>query len=163
MDDLKQTRDLIAKATGKPPPTDAEREAFVRMRGLTVTAERCYECDAELTKTVCRVRIRGNWIVPVCPACARKADHPYGYGWHSDSGRCEGCGRKVIEPSRWTWGGRRIVACSERCRERARRLRPQPAARKCDSCGKSFKPSRVDARYCSSACRQKAYRRRLPA
>jgi hypothetical protein len=30
----------------------------------------------------------------------------------------------------------------------------------CDRCGGRFEPSRSDARYCSNACRQKAYRLR---
>jgi hypothetical protein len=30
----------------------------------------------------------------------------------------------------------------------------------CDQCGRYFEPSRSDARYCSSPCRQKAYRQR---
>jgi hypothetical protein len=30
----------------------------------------------------------------------------------------------------------------------------------CETCGAEFTPSRNDARYCSSACRQKAYRSR---
>ena len=30
----------------------------------------------------------------------------------------------------------------------------------CEICGRSFSAPRVDARYCGSACRQKAYRRR---
>jgi hypothetical protein len=30
----------------------------------------------------------------------------------------------------------------------------------CDQCGEAFTPTRSDARYCSSPCRQRAYRRR---
>jgi hypothetical protein len=30
----------------------------------------------------------------------------------------------------------------------------------CETCGESFTPTRSDGRYCSGACRQKAYRRR---
>ena len=32
------------------------------------------------------------------------------------------------------------------------------ANRKCACCGKEFTPMRVDAKYCSNACKQKAYR-----
>lgn len=35
------------------------------------------------------------------------------------------------------------------------------APRACASCGQEFTPSRDDGVYCSNACRQKAYRRRL--
>jgi hypothetical protein len=34
--------------------------------------------------------------------------------------------------------------------------------RSCDVCGKTFTPPRCDGRYCSSACRQSAYRGRKP-
>jgi hypothetical protein len=30
----------------------------------------------------------------------------------------------------------------------------------CEACGESFTPTRSDGRYCSSPCRQRAYRRR---
>jgi len=33
--------------------------------------------------------------------------------------------------------------------------------RDCEDCGKSFEPTRADAQYCSDACRQTAYRRRV--
>jgi hypothetical protein len=33
----------------------------------------------------------------------------------------------------------------------------------CQACGESFTPTRSDGRYCSSPCRQKAYRRRVSA
>jgi predicted nucleic acid-binding Zn ribbon protein len=39
------------------------------------------------------------------------------------------------------------------------RLRSRP----CAVCGTEFRPWRGDARYCSNACRQKAYRRRVKA
>jgi hypothetical protein len=34
------------------------------------------------------------------------------------------------------------------------------SSRSCDTCGQEFRPWRGDARYCSTACRQKAYRSR---
>jgi len=43
---------------------------------------------------------------------------------------------------------------------RDRRQRTRPLAR-CSACREAFEPSRADAVYCSSACRQFAYRRRL--
>jgi hypothetical protein len=33
----------------------------------------------------------------------------------------------------------------------------------CEACGEAFTPTRSDGRYCSSPCRQKAYRRRVSA
>jgi hypothetical protein len=64
---------------------------------------------------------------------------------------------------------RRWVSCCERCerqvrvvkaRERRHAARP---ARACENedCGKVFEPTRTDARFCSVACKQRAYRRRV--
>jgi hypothetical protein len=55
--------------------------------------------------------------------------------------------------------------CSERCRWGAanRRRRDTTAAqrqRTCATCGQPFTPPRADGRYCSHACRQRAYRQR---
>ena len=33
----------------------------------------------------------------------------------------------------------------------------------CEACGEAFTPTRSNGRYCSSPCRQKAYRRRVSA
>ncbi len=45
--------------------------------------------------------------------------------------------------------------------ERQRDLRRQARAdRECETCSATFTPERADGRYCSAACRQKAYRRR---
>ena len=56
-----------------------------------------------------------------------------------------------------------LSCCSDACARRLRRDRRQrtrPLAR-CCACRVSFAPSRADAIYCSSACRQWSYRRRL--
>jgi predicted nucleic acid-binding Zn ribbon protein len=55
--------------------------------------------------------------------------------------------------------------CSDECGERTRRERrdrrgPVPAVRQCGTCGTGFRPQRSDGRYCSPACRQRAYRSR---
>jgi hypothetical protein len=50
-----------------------------------------------------------------------------------------------------------------RQRERARRARRRLKHRRCETCRGYFKSPRRDARYCSAACRQKAYRDRQRA
>lgn len=42
------------------------------------------------------------------------------------------------------------------------RMRCERPERACEICGEAFR-KRGDARYCSNACKQEAYRRRLPA
>ena len=76
---------------------------------------------------------------------------------------CEGCGRPV-----YTEDDRRVrwrILCSDKCKQQVqvrearelRRLDPIP----CELCAEVFEPSRSDARFCSVACKQKAYRRRV--
>lgn len=55
--------------------------------------------------------------------------------------------------------------CSDGCKRsaasiRARENRPERASSRCGSCDREFTPSRADSLYCSSACRQRAYRDR---
>ncbi len=64
-------------------------------------------------------------------------------------------------PNRW-WREGLCERCAhevdlQRARERRRRAR---ADRRCASCTGTFTPSRSDGRYCSSKCRQRAYRLR---
>jgi hypothetical protein len=72
--------------------------------------------------------------------------------------QCEICGQSFT-------GNRRRRTCSKLSCQRAlhtmnaRSLRPQP--RVCIICGVEFMSARGDARYCSSPCRQRAYRQRL--
>jgi hypothetical protein len=82
---------------------------------------------------------------------------------------CAGCGRRVC---RATDGRtRQDFVCSAVCRRRLhaalaaekrkhrRAIRP-PRGVRCPACGRDFVPARSDARTCSPACRQKAYRDR---
>ena len=52
--------------------------------------------------------------------------------------------------------------CGPECRQAARyaRLRIVRPTRACAQCQKPFVPRRDDARFCSVACKQRAYRRR---
>lgn len=99
----------------------------------------------------------GFKLLLLCQTCAT-AHYKSSYGWRSS--RCVGCGRTVhYSHTRW---GRRY--CTQRCRqaETARfRIRSSRRVRPCEHCGDPFTPPRSDGRYCSPACRQRAYRRRL--
>jgi hypothetical protein len=77
--------------------------------------------------------------------------------------RCEGCGRPAVY-LRLNWQ-RRWPACSRRCRwigrnRRRAELLAEARLRDCAICGERFQPARSDTTTCSSACRQRAYRRR---
>jgi len=79
---------------------------------------------------------------------------------------CYVCKRPVFGVRRRTiYAGDRFsprTLCSKRCentfyRNRQRKLTPIFT---CSSCGRSFSPNRADAKHCSPACKQKAYRQR---
>jgi hypothetical protein len=99
----------------------------------------------------------------------------YEYPWREESGipadvycnlPCDECSRPVIFR---TTGGRyrlsRRVFCSRQCSSAYyNQLRNERNARArekvCESCGEAFTATRRDARTCSAACRQRAYRKR---
>ena len=114
----------------------------------------------------------GPWCAQ-CEGTAKPGNRP----WNS-------AGRHAYQDGGWTWipepphccrtCGRmfraaRAAYCSDRC-ENAGRTDRQRAAREglrsrrqCSACGEFFAAPRGDARYCSPACRQKAYRERKSA
>lgn len=57
------------------------------------------------------------------------------------------------------------VTCSHACTTSLTRIRNgnKGSGRPCESCGEPITTGRADSRYCGSACRQKAYRRRAAA
>jgi hypothetical protein len=118
------------------------------------------------------------------PAC-RCPDDEHGVRHWLKPEPCAYCGRLVsndresADPKRftqawhyWRKNGSKVVRtfCSEDCRRavfdilaKAKRLAARAdarAGRKCEDCGETLDADRSDARYCSPACRQRAYRRR---
>ncbi len=103
-------------------------------------------------------------LVPMCDSCRYKAkDGGFDSIW-AEPEPCEACGRPVRNlrkrPAR-----RRYITCSERCRRRVQKARESDfralaRLKVCATCRDPFEGSRSDARYCSPACRQKAYRQR---
>jgi hypothetical protein len=86
-----------------------------------------------------------------------------------DRWQCPGCGCDIY----WKgWWGQTLLHCpkcrktelQQRRREAVRKIRsanrPELTPIECYFCGEDFTPSRSDARYCSPACRQAAYRER---
>jgi hypothetical protein len=126
---------------------------------------------------------------PVCDRCwPRYAASSMQSYWYRPQ-PCEWCERTVarlvpssavpqLVPGYWRPGteggivnvasGHRRTFCSDSCRQReasSRRAQARLRARQraCDGCGVTFVGTRADAHYCSSACRQRAYRlRRKP-
>jgi hypothetical protein len=83
--------------------------------------------------------------------------------WRTDPTPCAGCGRPVfIERKR---NLPRVIVCGKPCQTalyyKKARLRRSRRPKQCLKCGKQFQPKRSDSRYCSAACKQSAYRRRV--
>jgi hypothetical protein len=127
----------------------------------------CAFCDADLPE-VYRVRCRmcpsgGTWRKTAWWAlCAECADEEV----TEDSwAPCEGCGRPLVVIG-WDYIYRKRRVCCDYCRglavarEKRERRTDARAGRTCGQCNEVIDASRNDARYCSSACRQKAYRQR---
>jgi len=112
-----------------------------------------------LTEGRC-IGVTEEWVA-VCDACATPAEAAEAE-YRRD---CRGCGQPMLTPhydDGADSGRLRLKVCSNRCLQRWRRVlraRRRPHAT-CPVCKFSFRPSRADARYCSNACRQWAYRLR---
>jgi hypothetical protein len=92
--------------------------------------------------------------VPVCAGCATVKEQAHAVV----SLECQGCRQRMLAYDSF----QRIVICSDRCAQRLRRKlrRENREPQTCSICKLSFQPKRSDARFCSNACRQWAYRLR---
>lgn len=149
----------------------------------------CPMCDAEFTgpaflvegarskgrrrwgvrELICEPCYRLGWTTvdgkPVSAAAAvRQRDH---FEWRSLAGRgpeqpaapCAACGRLVVRGADPLL---KRVTCSHSCSTSLTRRRNgnQGTDRPCPECGDRIDTGRTDSRYCSNACRQRAYRKR---
>ncbi len=142
--------------------TPRQGESMARFARRTGAA--CAECGTLLPPEgpVYRRRVTRFDIAVLCESCGpRFMLMTYGINrWP-----CVGCGRVVVfEESGRDWY-RDGIACSDQCRsrrlyaKRADRLRGE-LYKSCEVCGKTFTGTRRDAKTCSPACKQRAYRQR---
>jgi hypothetical protein len=152
---------------------ESSRERRRRIRETARTARHCADCGRALApqEPVWRHRISlgpgflgFGWRYGVAPCCeqCRSTWRPY-----APVVPCEGCGRPVHNGR--TCRTRRHTFCCEVCKlqavnadarqKRALTRNTMP----CEGCGETFEPKRTDARYCSAACRQRVYRKRVTA
>jgi hypothetical protein len=112
--------------------------------------------------------------VPICLTCWLIAMGPHAkfFSGPGECGlrnlvrfRCEGCGRPIRRNSPdHAWYQTERVCCTDchravvNAQARIRRKVHHDAII-CEGCGEAFAPKRSDARTCSDACRQKAFRR----
>jgi len=148
----------------------AERRAIRRaIRNAQETATCCANCQRGLgpDEPVWRTSISmgrsffGGWRTTVAPVCGECRWDSRNYGSPSP---CEGCGRPVYNERNSRV--RFLTFCCERCRRRAQaawaceQRRRARSTRRCEMCGETFELTRTDAKFCSDACRQRAYRQR---
>jgi hypothetical protein len=100
-------------------------------------------------------------VAPVCERC--RADRREFRGAKS----CENCARPVHQELNFR-SHRRTFCCrtceaTVRIAEQKQQRSDARGTRQCETCGETFEPTRADARFCSSPCRQRAYRRRVTA
>nr|WTA00088.1 TniQ family protein [Streptomyces sp. NBC_00857] len=153
----------LGAATGRDP--SALRDTLEGTRGT------CGECDAPLPATKPGARSPRQHCSARCRQRAHRRRHRTDQAPHPQPLACEFCARPIAstaqgEARRW---------CSSRCRHRAHLQlpdepavavlvpvlsEPRPTAG-CQHCGTPIDPGRTGARrYCSAACRQRAFRRR---
>ena len=169
-----------------------EAEALWQQAARTaVVCAACFEpLAADATVTMTTRNISSRWVrVPICLTCwlidvQRRNEPDRWYRWSRhlreksetdriERCRCETCGRPMrvyrSSPFRWTPLPHTERCCCDECRRlmlnaRSRQRRcvhHDPIA--CEVCGKSFVPTRTDARICSNKCRQAAFRSRHDA
>ena len=146
----------------------------------------CQRCHRELAanEPVYRVAVGysvndyclfGSAVGSICAGCAFATwtstfqGREYVHSVYSDQQwralePCAVCERPVVLNSRRRRP--KHVVCGNRCRATvyARQRRPRRKARleqNCATCSERFVPARSHGTYCSAACRQKAYRRRI--
>lgn len=148
-----------------------------RWKRPSPTASRCWLCDGPLGRhnVVYRTRVRlgrglyggTSWtVVPLCRQCRPVGPEPWqAWSWDRGPKPCQTCSRPVL--NQVTRRLRRHTFCSERCereyhvaRQTEKRRRESDRDKTCATCEREFTATRSDARYCSNACRQKAYRLR---
>lgn len=133
------------------------------------TAKRpAVRCLLNITHKQGRTRLLSRRYTPVCADCVASA-HNRVYV-ESDSGlaradlppgdleaaRCEVCGIHVTMPHDTR---RKHFVCGDSCRPKLYQTPPvEKTVTACVECGSEF-TARRGARYCSSACRQRAYRK----
>jgi hypothetical protein len=165
---------------------DEERRSRRIIREAAKEGRTCAKCGQKLKPgaPVWRQRIGlghgffGGWRIAVAPICKKchakeeKFDREYGLRTrYEDAKPCEGCGRPVHYKMDHIY--RQHSFCSEVCQSKVLSATATAAARQqraeargtrtCENCDKIFTPTRTDVRFCSAACKQRAYRRRVTA
>jgi hypothetical protein len=151
----------------KTPEGQAEYQVWIAEQKLFNSASKCRKCGGEIGPKAAvyyaRKRTTG-WFgygfraEAVCKDC-RGGDS------YDEGAPCYVCSRRVYLEKGARHDALRVF-CSPHCkikfygaRDKDRRMKARWNLR-CAVCKRKFTPDRADAKFCSSACKQKAYRQR---
>ena len=137
-----------------------------------ISCNRCGKCQSPISvhAPVWRMRINhrpsmfGGWSYDTMPCCEECASNRTLTVFENPA-PCENCGRTVHNELRMI--DRKHVYCCEKCgaQAQAKAAREKRTASRvelsCRECGVTFQPARMDTKFCCSACKQKAYRKRV--
>jgi hypothetical protein len=162
---------------------DAWAEKQQRRDAARATGETCGECGKEFSDEQREKRYRvseyNSPFVVMCADCApewlvtgRGKPVRIMPAIEVHTWECAGCGSEVVFGMS-EFQHRKRVYCSDACRKRYARERynteqkqrtaTREHERACEVCGRTFRSKRSDAKTCSDACRQRAYRLRTSA
>jgi len=140
---------------------------YIRRHGHCTRCARAFAVDERLylvrEKVAWRLRsgvaFTQEETVPVCRNCTTDAELRQAVNWTKP---CLGCGREMVPVARSRKGQLYVPStCSMACAKKARRRSKRQKRVTCGCCGMIFSSTRRDARWCSPACSQRAYRQRL--
>ena len=102
----------------------------------------------------------GYSLITLCMDCAQDEDDVISKSVKNCgvvSRFCKCCQRPIAFGN---WHRHIKEYCSRTCYDRHRHQRHRTETLTCHTCNETFTPKRADSKYCSSKCRQKAYRQR---
>jgi hypothetical protein len=157
--DLNRRRDiarLVVAPHGKLAQIDAILKANPprRIRADTL-ARHLHVSDAE--RTALRIWTIGAYDKPKTERIKRRKEKRR----LADKARRQARGAKPREQSLSRTKPWEAFGIKRRAWERRGEAKRILTTRPCVGCGETFEPTRADAQYCSSACRQQAYRHRV--
>lgn len=156
----------MAPGVTVPQPTRKHLNSIRNARAASSSAKHCGMCGHPFTITdpVWRIRMMAEAYNLTAACCQSCAESPWSRITFRPPKPCEGCGRPVHQQRDRIERGR-VVCCTDcNSKARSRSRHSQKVARRglrtCPTCKEEFAPARADAIFCTSPCRQKAYRGR---
>jgi hypothetical protein len=141
---------IVAFVSRNVGVTDKECHADATFTWRNAPPRKCRRCGREILDSEAAVRLRGELLAcPDCEPAAAKYATP-----------CDACGRKVARHRFCNWHCRAHYYNAPAAARRKAQRRKAREGMVCTECAKTFTATRADQKWCSPACKQKAYRER---